>query len=74
VDNLRLDSEYTVFGRVSPMDVVDLIAEGDRIDTISFEKENDKKESARGVLHCRNLSPGVLLWSLPACAAGVAAR
>ncbi|OFW24539.1 MAG: hypothetical protein A3G21_18465 [Acidobacteria bacterium RIFCSPLOWO2_12_FULL_66_21] len=74
VDNPRLDSQYTVFGRVDKMDVVDLIAEGDRIDTISFEKEKDEKQMARRVLHCRSFYPGVLPWSLPACAAGVAAR
>jgi cyclophilin family peptidyl-prolyl cis-trans isomerase len=71
VDNPRLDFEYTIFGRTG---AGELIVEGDRIDTISFEKEKDEKQIARRVLHCRNLSPGVLQWSLPACAAGVAAR
>jgi cyclophilin family peptidyl-prolyl cis-trans isomerase/HEAT repeat protein len=42
VDNPRLDFEYTLFGRVSPLDVVDSILEGDAIATITFEKEDDK--------------------------------
>jgi cyclophilin family peptidyl-prolyl cis-trans isomerase/HEAT repeat protein len=42
VDNPRLDFEYTVFGRVSPLEVVDGILEGDSIATITFEKEEDK--------------------------------
>lgn len=38
IDNPRLDYQYTVFGRVGPLDVVDLIVEGDTIETITFEK------------------------------------
>lgn len=38
IDNPRLDYEYTVFGRVGPLDLVDLIVEGDTIETITFEK------------------------------------
>ena len=42
VDNPRLDFEYTLFGRVSPLDVVDSILEGDSIAAITFETEADK--------------------------------
>jgi cyclophilin family peptidyl-prolyl cis-trans isomerase/HEAT repeat protein len=42
VDNPRLDFEYTLFGRVSPLEVADSILEGDAIATITFEKEEDK--------------------------------
>jgi cyclophilin family peptidyl-prolyl cis-trans isomerase/HEAT repeat protein len=42
VDNPRLDFEYTVFGVIAPMDVVDEILEGDAISSITFEKEEDK--------------------------------
>ena len=42
VDNPRLDFEYTRFGRVSPLDVLDGILEGDAIASISFEKEDEK--------------------------------
>jgi cyclophilin family peptidyl-prolyl cis-trans isomerase len=45
VDNPRLDFDYTLFGRVSPLDVVDSILEGDAIATITFEKEEDKAAS-----------------------------
>ena len=42
VDNPRLDFEYTRFGRVSPLDVLDGILEGDAIASITFEKEDEK--------------------------------
>jgi cyclophilin family peptidyl-prolyl cis-trans isomerase/HEAT repeat protein len=42
VDNPRLDFAYTVLGRVSPLDAVDSILEGDSIAAITFEKEDDK--------------------------------
>ena len=38
VPNRRLDFEYTVFGRVVRMDVVDQIGEGDRIKDILFRR------------------------------------
>ena len=37
-----LDFEYTRFGRVSPLDVLDGILEGDAIASIAFEKEDEK--------------------------------
>lgn len=47
VDNPRLDFEYTVFGVIDPMDVVEEILEGDTIATITFEKEEDSSRPAR---------------------------
>lgn len=42
VDSPRLDYEYTVFGRVGRLDVMDLILEGDTIKSISFEKTGNE--------------------------------
>jgi cyclophilin family peptidyl-prolyl cis-trans isomerase/HEAT repeat protein len=49
VDNPRLDFEYTVFGYVKPedMDAVDDIAEGDAIDTITFDKATTEEKESR---------------------------
>lgn len=44
IDNARLDFEYTVFGAAGPMAVVDEIAEGDVISSITFEEEKDDKD------------------------------
>ncbi len=46
VDNPRLDFEYTVFGTAGPLDVIDQIVEGDTIESITFETEEDKKIDA----------------------------
>jgi cyclophilin family peptidyl-prolyl cis-trans isomerase len=47
VDNPRLDFEYTVFGTAGPMDehtdVIGDIQEGDAIDSITFEPEDQSK-------------------------------
>ena len=50
VDNPRLDFEYTVFGTAGPMDehtdVLSDIQEGDAIDSITFEPEDQSKPPA----------------------------
>ena len=38
VDNPRLDFDYTVFGHVTPLEVMDRIVEGDTIASITFRK------------------------------------
>jgi cyclophilin family peptidyl-prolyl cis-trans isomerase len=38
VDNPRLDFDYTVFGQVAPLEVMDRIVEGDTIASITFRK------------------------------------
>lgn len=49
VDNPRLDFEYTVFGQVDDhtMPVLDMIAEGERIVSISFKTETSAANGAR---------------------------
>src|SRR4029079_13821814 len=50
VDNPRLDFEYTIFGTAEPMDehtdVISDIQEGDAIDSITFEKDDQKNPPA----------------------------
>lgn len=51
VDNARLDFDYTVFGTVDPryFSVLDAIAEGDQIASVSFEQTTVPKKASRSI-------------------------
>lgn len=65
VDIPRLDFDYTVFGQVDPttMDVLETIAEGDRIVEITFKDEDEKASSSHdgGLEHAYRARVGVRL-------------
>ena len=48
VDNPRLDFDYTVFGQVTPVELIDRIVEGDTIASITFRKRPSSIKAPAG--------------------------